>query len=118
MENKDKLQVCKVVAQAILADIQITDEERALLDRLMDRYELDDAERKEVMNRNLDDDPGELAKEIEDADARNELLVELALTVAVDGEIAKTERAVLDKVAEALEVSEEDLEKMIEAAIS
>lgn len=118
MEKADKLQICKVVAQAILADVQITDAERDLLDKLMDRFELDPGERRDVLNRNLDDDAAEMAKGIQDADSKNQLLVELALAVAVDGSISAPERALLDKVAEALGVTAEDLDLMIQAAIS
>jgi uncharacterized tellurite resistance protein B-like protein len=118
MEQKDKIQICKVVAQAILADAQITDSERELLEKLMDRYELDDDQRKEVLNRNLDDDAAAMASEISAEEPKNELLVELAMAVAVDGEIAKSERELLDRVAEALSIAKPDLELLLGAAIS
>ncbi len=118
MELEDKMQICKVVAQAILADGQITDSERELIGKLMDRYELDDDQKKDVLNRNIGDDPAELAKSIASFDSKNELLVELALAVAVDGEISSSERALLDKVAGVLEVTDAELDMMLKAAIS
>ncbi len=118
MEIKDKIQICKVVAQAILADAQITDSERELLNTLMNQFELDDAQKEEVLARNIEDNPAEMAKEISSLESQNQLLVELALAVAVDGEISSSERALLNKVAEALEVTQEDLELMLKAAIS
>jgi len=118
MELKDKIQICKVVAQAILADTQITDSERELLEKLMDRYELSDENKKEVLSRNLEDDPGLMAEEITGFESKNELLVELAMAVAVDGEISPPERELLDRVAEVLDVSKVELELLLGAAIS
>ena len=49
MEQKDKVQICKVVAQAILADGQLTDSERDFLETLMTTYGLSDDEKSDVM---------------------------------------------------------------------
>ncbi len=118
MEKKDKVQICKVVAQAILSDGQLTDSELDFLNKLMDRYELEKDQRTEVMERNFGDEPAAMAKEIDVFDTQNELLVELALAVAVDGEIAKQERELLVEVAKVFKVDEPSLDMMIKAAIS
>jgi tellurite resistance protein len=118
MNIKDRMQICKIVAQSILVDAQITDAERDLLDKLMDRYNLDADQRREVLARNIDDDPGQMAAEIAEYDSKNELIVELALAVATDGEISSSERVLLDKVATALRIEKEDLEMMLKAAIA
>ncbi len=118
MDIQEKIQICKVVAQAILADARLTDSERDFLYKLMDRYQLNEAQRNEVVARNIEDDPEELVAALETEDARNQLLVELALAVASDGEIAKTEMELLQKVAGALNVSDADLALMLKAAIS
>lgn len=115
---KNKIEICKIVAQAILSDARITDSERNFLVKLMDRYDLNEAARSEILARNIGEDLTELLESLEDDDARNELLVELALAVAVDGEISSSERALLSRVAEVLKVSDEDLNLMLEAAIN
>lgn len=118
MNREDQIQICKIVAQAILADTRITDTEEALLVKLMDRYDLDDATRKEVMARDIGEDPTEAIQALRSADAKNELIVELALAVAADGEISSSERKLMSRVAEALDISSEDLDLMLKAAIA
>ncbi len=115
---KNKIEICKIVAQAVLSDARITDSERDFLTKLMDRYELTDTARKEILARNIGEDVTELLESVADDEARNELLVELALAVAVDGEISSSERALLGRVAEVLKVSDEDLKLMLDAAVS
>jgi uncharacterized tellurite resistance protein B-like protein len=117
LTKKDQVQICKVVAQAILADAQLADSERALLNDLMDRYGLDAAERKDVMARNLGDDPAALAAGVEAADAKNALIVELAMAVSVDGGLAKTERQLIDEVATALGVDKAELDELVKTAL-
>mgnify|MGYP000290600703 CR=1 FL=1 len=51
MSPRDKAQdrlFCEIVAQLIIADAAVTDEERAFLDRLMDRFGFDADDRREV----------------------------------------------------------------------
>ena len=114
METSDKIQICKVIAQAILADVQITDEERAFLDKLMDRYELDFEQRKDVLARNMDDDPVEIAKEISSMESKDELLKELIDAVRVDGEIAPAEIKLVERVGTAIDVSPEEVKMLFE----
>lgn len=118
MDMKNKIKICKIVAQAILADARITDSERSFLGKLMDRYELSEQARNEILTRNIGEDLTDLLESLEDDDARNDLLVELALAVAVDGEISSSERALLGRVAEVLQVSDDDLNLMLEAAVN
>ena len=115
---KNKMEICKIVAQAILSDTRITDSEREFLTKLMDRYELNTAQREEILARNIGDDITDLLENLSDDDARNELLVELALAVAADGEISSSERTLLGRVAEVLSISDDDLNLMIKAAIA
>ena len=117
LTKKDQVQICKVVAQAIVADGRLADGERAHLNELMDRYGLDDAERKDVMARNIDDDPAALAAGVEAPDAKNALIVELAMAVSVDGGLAKTERQLIAEVATALGVETAELDELIKTAL-
>ena len=118
MEIDDKLQICKVVAQAILSDGQITDSEHAFMQKLMEKYALSKEQKKEVLARNIDDDVGSMAAEVSVFDSQNELLTELALAVVVDGKIAPAEKDLLKRVAAAMNLAEADLDLLINAAIS
>jgi uncharacterized tellurite resistance protein B-like protein len=118
MEIDDKLQICKVVAQAILSDGQITDSEHAFIQKLMEKYALSPEQKKEVLARNIDDDVGSMAAEVSVFDSQNELLTELALAVVVDGKIAPAEKDLLKRVAAAMNMAEADLDLLINAAIS
>ena len=118
MDVKDKVRICKVVAQAILADAQLTDAEHEFLSKLMDKYELDEDQRRDVMARNLGDDPASLAEGVEEFDTKNELLVELAMAVAADGELQKPERDLLAGVAAALDVDEAELDMLVKTALT
>ena len=118
MDINDKVQICKVVAQAILADGQLTDAEHEFLTKLMDKYELDGDQRKDVMARNIDDDPASLAEGVTEFNTKNELLVELAMAVAADGELQKTERDLLESVAGALDVPKVELDMLVQTALT
>jgi tellurite resistance protein len=118
MIEGDKVLICKIVAQAILADTRITDEESDFLGKLMDRYDLDETTRKEVLARDIGEDPAVAINALRSDDAKNELIVELALAVAVDGEISSSERKLLSRVADTLGMSETDLDLMLKAAIA
>jgi uncharacterized tellurite resistance protein B-like protein len=118
MDAADKIEICKVVASAILADAQITDEEHDFLTKLMDRYGLSPDDRKAIFNRNLGDDLASSVQKLKAAEMQNELLVELALAVAVDGDISPSERRLLGRVSALLGVTDEDLELMLKAAIA
>lgn len=117
MDVASKLAVCKVVAQAILSDAEITDEERAFLDKLMERYGLDAAQRREVSRRNVGDDPAEIVRGVEDPAAREQLVRELARAVATDGVLAAGEEALLTRVADVLGVPREKIEDLIADAV-
>ena len=118
MDAADKIEICKVVASAILADAQVTDAEHEFLNKLMDRYGLDKEERRAVLSRDIGEDPEGSVQKLKADGSQNELLVELALAVAVDGEISSSERKLLRRVAVLLDITEDDLEMMLKAAIS
>ena len=118
MDAAGKIEICKVVASAILADAQITDEEHDFLSKLMDRYGLGKEERQAILSRNIGEDLEASVRKLKADGSQNELLVELALAVAVDGEISSSEKKLLSRVAALLDVTDEDLELMLKAAIS
>ena len=118
MKIEDKVQICKIVAQAIIADARITDSEHDFITKLMDRYEIAADKRQEILSQNIGADPAEAIGLLKSDDSKNELLVELALAVAVDGEISSSERKLLGRVASVLGISDADLELMLKAAIA
>ncbi len=118
MDTREKIQICKVVAQAILSDGQITDSEHEFLQKLMDKYALSADQRQEVLGRNIGDDVAAMVGEVQIFDSQNELLTELALAVVADGVIAAAEKDLLKRVAQAMDVTEADLDLLINAAIS
>ncbi len=117
MKTGDKVQICKVAAQAVLSDGRLTDEERGQIYRLMDRYELSEEQRADVLDRNIEDDVARLAAGLTEFDTKNELLVELAMAVAADGDISKPEQRLLESVADALEVDRDELEMLVKTAL-
>lgn len=117
MERSDRIRICKVVAQVILSDAEVTDEERALLERLMDRYGLEKAERKDVLARNLGDDPAAMVEGLSDPEAKAALLREVAAAVAVDGQFAAAEEGLLGRLGAALGVSAAELEELVGEAV-
>jgi len=117
MERSDTIRICKVVAQVILSDAEVTDEERALLERLMDRYGLEKAERKDVLDRNLGDDPAAMVEGLSGPEAKAVLLREVAAAVAVDGRFAAAEEGLLGRLGAALGVSAAELEELVGEAV-
>ena len=118
MEAIDKIEICKLVAGAIMADAQITDDEREFLTKLMDRYGLSESERAEVMKRNIGEDPAVGVNALGSDEARNELIVELALAVAVDGQVSSSETKMLQRVADTLDITAEEMTLMLKAALA
>ncbi len=117
VEMEDKLAICRIVAQAILADGALTDEEHDLLTRLMDGFGLTDEQRKDVTGRNYGDDPLPLVRDVSE-DAKQDVINELARVIAVDGEVAKTERRVIGAVGASLGITSEQIDEAIAAAAS
>jgi len=115
--REEQVTICKVVAQAILADGRIADDERMLLDQLMERYELSSAESRDVLARNIDDDPSKLAVGIDSAEGKNALIVELAMAVAADGGLSRAEKQLLETIADVVGVPREELDELVKTAL-
>ncbi len=115
MDIRDKMAICKVVAQAILSDAEITDDEHKFLDKLLDRYQLTKEQRKEVLNRNIGDDPAALIGKLGDDTARKTLLRTLAQAVATDNVFSAEEEKLVARVGAVLGISPAEIEKLIAA---
>ncbi len=71
-----------------------------------------------MLARDIEEDPNDFLSLIVSEEAKNELMVELLLAVAVDGEISPAEMNLLNRVAEVLDVSGGDLALLLKAAIA
>lgn len=115
MEMEDKLAICRIVAQAILADGAVTDEEHAMLTRLMDTYGLNEAQRKDVTRRNYGEDPQALVRGVSE-ESKLELITELARVIVADDQVAKAERRLIGAVGATLGITSEQIDQAIAAA--
>jgi uncharacterized tellurite resistance protein B-like protein len=105
MSQRDKAQdllFCEIVAQLIIADAAVTDDERAFLERLMDRFGFAADDRRAVLGavdigQPIDDRLTRL-----DEEHRADLLAELEAAAAVDGEVGRGEAEILGEVRRAL----------------
>lgn len=93
---------CQIVAQLLIADAAVTDDERAFLERVMDRFGFGPAEKQAVFNgvdigQPIDDKLARL-----DEQARYELLDELEAAAEIDGKIEKAEQEIIDDVRRAI----------------
>jgi uncharacterized tellurite resistance protein B-like protein len=105
MSQRDKAQdrlFCEIVAQLIIADAAVTDDERAFIERLMDRFAFDVDDRRAVfgavdIGQPVDDRLARL-----DEEHRAALLAELEAAAVVDGEVGRGEAEIIDEVRRAL----------------
>lgn len=93
---------CQIVAQLLIADAAVTDAEREFLERLMNRFGFEPAQKQAVFNgvdigQPIDDKLARL-----DPASRAQLLAELEAAAAVDGEIDESELEIIDDVRRAL----------------
>ncbi|MCX4242222.1 tellurite resistance TerB family protein [Paraliomyxa miuraensis] len=101
MSQRDKSQdrlFCEIVAQLIIADAAVTDDERAFLDRLMERFGFDDDDRRAVFGAVDIGQPVDERLERLDQEHREQLLVELEAAAAVDGEVGRGEAEIIAEV--------------------
>ena len=93
---------CQIVAQLLIADAAVTDGEREFLERLMDRFGFDKAQKQAVFDGVDIGEPIDGKLSLLDPASRTQLLGELEAAAAVDGEIAESELAIIDEVRRAI----------------
>ena len=118
MTREDQILVCKLVAQAIFIDGQLTDNEMQLFDRLLKHFEITPAEKKIIVARNLEDDVAAIAGAIQSEEARNEALLQLAQAILADGQATGSERDILHKCAKAMGFSDEKVQEVLSSTAS
>ncbi len=102
MDIPDSVLICRIVGLSIISDAQITDEEHDFLEGLMDRYGLRGDQRKLARSLNLDDDPVQMVSKVESVASAEALISELARAIMADHKISPQERAMVDRVGQAL----------------
>lgn len=98
MDYASKIAYCQLVAQLLIADGHLTDDERAFLQSLMNELELTDAERHDVFASVNADDDVELRAAKLPRELLAQLVIELKAASSVDGEMAPVEQALIDRL--------------------
>lgn len=98
MEPKDRILYVQILAQMLIADGQLADEERSYLDRIMDSLEMPDADRREALGGVSIDSPVEERVRALSAAAKATLLTEVEKALHVDGELTRSEAYFLERV--------------------
>lgn len=98
MTEEEKRTFCRIVATLVVSDLKLKDSELEYMDRLYNRLGVDEATQKAIQAKvNLRDDVGALAKTLSEP-AREALLETLQEAASVDGEVADTEAAIIERV--------------------
>ena len=99
MKSEDKVKLCRVVGVLILSDGQLTDEEYDFFYGLMDRLELTEEERANVRGSvQIDANVRADVEELRTNGEAQRLLDELQKAATADGEIARIEDSLIDKI--------------------
>ena len=98
MEVSNKVVYCQLVAQLLIIDGVLTDDERNFLESLMNELELDEVERNDVLNGVNISDTVEARLSRLDRDSVETLLTEVRAASAVDGEVSAVERNLIGKI--------------------
>ncbi|MCA9634994.1 MAG: hypothetical protein KC420_03060 [Myxococcales bacterium] len=98
MDINEKKLYCEIVAQLLIIDGAITDDERAFLDQVFGRLGLDADERRDVIHHvNVDDDIEAKVQRLA-PDVRAALSAELEAAAGADHEILGSERDIIARV--------------------
>lgn len=98
MESKDRTLYVQILAQMLIADGVLADEERSYLDRIMDSLGMPPDERKHALANVSIDSPVEERVAALGAEAKKGLLAEVEKALYLDGELSKSEAYFLDRV--------------------
>lgn len=102
MELEQKKLYCQVIAHLVLVDEEVSDEEHAFLEAQMDRFELDDGARDDVLDGlDVTKPIGELVAKLT-PEAGADLVAMLKTAAEADGHFDDRERALIVEVEAAL----------------
>lgn len=98
MDANDRLLYVQILAQMLIADGVLADEERAHLDRIVASLGMSDAERNQAMKGvSLDSPVEERVTGLSEA-ARSNLLVEVQKALMADGSMSNSEKYFFERV--------------------
>ena len=98
MQPQDRILYVQILAQMLIADGVLADEERAHLDSVMDGLAMPPAEREEALKGVSIDSPVEERVSALSESARKTLLAEVEKALRVDGELTNSEAYFLERV--------------------
>jgi uncharacterized tellurite resistance protein B-like protein len=98
MDAKDRLLYVQILAQMLIADGVLADEERAHLDTVMDSLGMPDEERAEALRGVSIDSPVEERIAALGPGTKRNLLAEVEKALTVDGEMSNSEKYFLERV--------------------
>lgn len=98
MDAKDRVLYVQILAQMLIADGVLADEERSYLDRIMDSLGMPAAERQEALKGVSIDSPVEERVAALSASAKKKLLGEVEKALTIDGEMSRSEAYFLERV--------------------
>jgi uncharacterized tellurite resistance protein B-like protein len=98
MEAQDRILYVQILAQMLIADGVLADEERAHLDRVMDSLQMPAQERQEALKGVSIDSPVEERVAALGGDAKKGLLDEVHKALSLDGEMTNSEKYFLERV--------------------
>ncbi len=101
MTEQDKILYCQIVAQVVIADAAVTDDERAFLDRLMNQLGLEGEARRAALQVDYGDPVEDKVAKL-DPELRQSLVEELEVAAGADGNVDKRETALIESVRAAL----------------
>lgn len=98
MEAQDRILYVQILAQMLIADGILADEERTHLDRVMDSLQMPTAERQEALKGVSIDSPVEERVAALGEAAKKGLLDEVHKALSIDGEMTNSEKYFLERV--------------------
>lgn len=117
MDDDTKRKVAQLVAGIVVTDDILDPKEEAFVDRMLERFGIDDEERA-VIFPILDADEAAERFDRMSAEVQQEAMTLLIEAAAADGEIVPEERAYLAAVAKVAGVADDELEARLTAALA
>lgn len=117
MDQATSRQICRLIAGVVVSDEDLDPKEEAFVDRMLERFGIPASERAVVFPI-VDSDEAAGAIRALPQSVRMEAFGLLIEAAAADGAIAPEELTYLEKVADALEVSRDELADRLSEALS
>ena len=116
MDENMRRNVCRLIAGIVVSDEDLSPQEDVFVDRMLDRFGIPRAER-EVIFPIIDASEAAAAVMELPADVRQEAFALLVEAAAADGSIAPEELGYLETVADAIQISRDELSDRLSEAL-